>query len=214
MKACNFAYLDPSCDGKGLWKTGAADRSLWQEYAGAPELLLVEMQQVVSGLDGVELNPEPSLASGTETLQLVKRRRNQRQFRQQLLEAYSSRCALTGLREPALLIASHIIPWAVDEDRRLDPSNGLLLQALVDRAFDEGLVTFDERLRLLCSRRLTRGRNAHALLDLEGAALAVPNEHPPSSEALRWHRETWFVDARHDSAPLKIRQRGSHRSLS
>jgi len=56
------------------------------------------------------------------------------------------RVALTGIPDPALLRASHIIPWSeCDSDaERLDVHNGLLLSALWDAAFDRALVTFDD----------------------------------------------------------------------
>jgi len=42
---------------------------------------------------------------------------------------------------PELLIASHIIPWARDDKNRMNPANGLCLNALHDKAFDKGLIT-------------------------------------------------------------------------
>jgi predicted restriction endonuclease len=52
---------------------------------------------------------------------------------------------LTGITEPALLRASHIVPWSECSDaQRLDVHNGLLLSALWDAAFDNGLVSFDD----------------------------------------------------------------------
>jgi hypothetical protein len=45
--------------------------------------------------------------------------------------------------DPALLRASHIVPWAdCTDEQRLDVHNGLLLSALWDAAFDCGLVSF------------------------------------------------------------------------
>jgi len=39
--------------------------------------------------------------------------------------------------------ASHIVPWAEDERNRLNPRNGLCLNALHDRAFDRHLMWID-----------------------------------------------------------------------
>jgi predicted restriction endonuclease len=48
--------------------------------------------------------------------------------------------------DPALLRASHIVPWAQcqTDALRLDVPNGLLMSALWDAAFDAGLVSFDD----------------------------------------------------------------------
>ncbi len=48
----------------------------------------------------------------------------------------------------SLLVASHIIPWSRNEEHRLDPLNGIALNSLHDKAFDAGLITFDENFRL------------------------------------------------------------------
>jgi HNH endonuclease len=66
--------------------------------------------------------------------------------RKSLLEYWKHRCPLTGVAEPALLRASHVVPWAeCDGDaQRLDVYNGLLLSALWDAAFDAGRVSFSD----------------------------------------------------------------------
>jgi hypothetical protein len=49
----------------------------------------------------------------------------------------------TGITDPVLLRASHIVPWSdCTDEQRLDVHNGLLLSALWDAAFDQGLVSF------------------------------------------------------------------------
>lgn len=72
------------------------------------------------------------------------RRVGQNIFRDALLEYWNGRCPITGITDPALLRASHIVPWAeCDNDaQRLDVYNGLLLSPLWDAAFDAGRVSF------------------------------------------------------------------------
>ena len=79
----------------------------------------------------------------TELKILIKVRRGQNQFRQDLLKLYPS-CPLTGLDIEPLLIASHIKPWSVCNNKeRLCRFNGLMLAPNIDRLFDNGLITFD-----------------------------------------------------------------------
>ena len=79
----------------------------------------------------------------TEIETLIKARLGQGSFRQNVLEQYPS-CPLTGLDIEPLLIASHIKPWSVCNNKeRLDPFNGLMLAPNIDRLFDKGLITFD-----------------------------------------------------------------------
>jgi hypothetical protein len=82
----------------------------------------------------------------TEVERLVVQRIGQDVFRDSLMDYWQGRCPLTGISDPALLRASHIIPWADCESdaERLNVHNGLLLSALWDAAFDRVLVTFDD----------------------------------------------------------------------
>jgi hypothetical protein len=57
-------------------------------------------------------------------------------FRDRLMNYWQRRYPLTGISDPVLLRASHIIPWAdcQSDAERLDVHNGLLLSALWDAA--------------------------------------------------------------------------------
>ena len=113
------------------------------------------MLSLVYGL-GVSLPDSPlrefeirvaNLPRTTETEQLVVQRIGQDIFRARLMDYWQSRCPLTSITDPALLRASHIIPWAECESdaERIDVHNGLLLlSALWDAAFDRALLTFDD----------------------------------------------------------------------
>jgi len=87
-----------------------------------------------------------NLPRTTEAERLVVERVGQDIFRASLMDYWQSRCPLTGMTDPALLRASHIVPWSecADDAQRLDVYNGLLLSALWDAAFDRALVTFDD----------------------------------------------------------------------
>jgi hypothetical protein len=86
------------------------------------------------------------LPKTTEAERLVVQRIGQDIFRASLMDYWQGRCPLTGISDPALLRASHIIPWSEcqDDAQRLHVHNGLLLSALWDAAFDRALVTFDD----------------------------------------------------------------------
>lgn len=86
------------------------------------------------------------LPQTTEVERLVVQRIGQDIFRKSLMEYWQGCCSLTGITDPGLLRASHIVPWSecTDDAQRLDVHNGLLLSALWDAAFDRALVTFDD----------------------------------------------------------------------
>lgn len=78
-----------------------------------------------------------------QTKQARRGRDGQDQYRQSLLDNCPY-CPITMLTEDSLLIASHIKPWAVsDEKEKVDPNNGFILSPLYDKLFDRGFITFD-----------------------------------------------------------------------
>lgn len=131
------------------------------------------------------------LPRGTEAERLVVQRVGQDIFRRGLLDYWESRCAVTSLRVPALLRASHIKPWAdcADDAERLDVFNGLLLAAHLDAAFDAGLITVQDDGTVVVSDALDA--EARGLLGLEGPA-RVRGLAEGHRRYLPWHRERVF----------------------
>lgn len=123
----------------------------------------------------------------TEAERTQKVRIGQDRFRDAQMNYWNGACPLTGISNPELLRASHIVPWAdcESDDQRLDVHNGLLLSSLWDAAFDAGLVTFDELGRAIASPLLCS--TAAAELRIESAPpLSLTDEH---RERLKWHRD-------------------------
>ncbi len=220
MKGCNFASLDPLHQQRGvtgLTNRGKLEEQIWEAFHDDSEAIANEAEALYESLLNPQANGDdptkPSelddLASPdrlalpvgpTEVERTVRTRRVQGFFRRAVLSGYGHRCALTRLAIPELLNASHIIPWATpgSEQHRADPTNGLCLNALHDRAFDRGLITFDENHRLLVSPMLADdtapdglGRFADAFTPQ--TPLILPERFAPSPEALAYHREEVFL---------------------
>lgn len=108
------------------------------------------------------------LPQTTEVEQLAVQRIGQDIFRAALMDYWGGRCPITGITDPALLRASHIVPWSeCDDAQRLDVHNGLLLSALWDAAFDTGLVSFANDGTVLASPELSAA--ARSALGIEKA---------------------------------------------
>lgn len=213
MKACNFASLDPVQRARkivGLGNVSRDDRLLWDAFQENAEATAAEAEAAFVRLTGMEPAPaeaevadegEFAAPTGpTEVTRTVRARRVQGFFRAAVLTSYESRCAISGMAVPQLLNASHIIPWQKDTKRRADPCNGIALNTLYDRAFDRGLITFDESLRMVLSDRL-KGRKKNQEIppllkqsfhDLEGTALRLPKRFVPDPTAIAYHREVVF----------------------
>jgi putative restriction endonuclease len=89
-------------------------------------------------------------------LRLVRQRLHQATFREAVLTAYDSRCAITGLPEARLLDAAHIV---ADTDESMGQPlvcNGLPLSKLHHAAFDANLIGIDPDYRVHVSEMLLR----------------------------------------------------------
>lgn len=99
---------------------------------------------------------ESAKISATTREALVMARVGQGKFRTDVIKRWGGRCALTGLQNVNLIVASHINAWALsDNAERLDVENGLLLAPHIDRLFDQGLISFSDDGGIQISPRLT-----------------------------------------------------------
>jgi hypothetical protein len=201
LKLVNFASLDPTLAQRGMANASRLDREVWDEF----------FDQMSSALAASSSSPSPSalafteahrdfvfdelnLPEGTDVVRNVKTRVNQDFFRRLVLTSYEFKCALTGIEAPDLLVASHIVPWSVNKDVRTTPQNGICLNALHDRAFDEGYLTFTDDFDVLYSRELPPV--ARGALDSFGSRkLRLPSRFIPALSLIAFHRENIFRGA-------------------
>ncbi|MDO8291563.1 MAG: HNH endonuclease [Gallionella sp.] len=93
------------------------------------------------------------LLSPTSKQEMLNIRIGQQRFRKLVLDMWGHQCAITGAAQ--FITASHIKPWSVsDNSERLDPFNGLPLSPVYDKAFDVGLISFDDEGKILISKQL------------------------------------------------------------
>lgn len=193
LKLVNFASLDPDLKGRGIGgmsNTSRADREIWREYFGRWADLAKHAPTAPDSQQSAD-------SRTTEIMASAKQRRGQAFFRTAVLAAYERRCCITGVTAAALLRASHIVPWSRNVSLRLDPRNGLCLNALHDAAFDRGLITLTERYELKVSPRL-RGAvpppmHREWFARWEGRPITLPSRFKPMEQALAFHRERVFA---------------------
>lgn len=115
----------------------------------------------------------------TEAERLVVMRVGQEIFRKALMDYWSGTCPLTGITDPALLRASHIVPWAECEtdSLRLDVYNGYLLSSLWDAAFDAGLITFSGEGKPIAAPALGASAFRALRLDESPVVKGITNVH-------------------------------------
>lgn len=208
MKLTNIASLDPaiiSTGRKGLKGASSADREMWNEMKNDWEHFAAESNQAMVAVESgskleieqaeMPATDEPIDYTGSSKTALTKTRIGQGFFRQAVLSAYNYKCCITGLSVPSLLVASHIVPWREDEKNRLNPSNGLSLSMLHDKAFDIGIITISEDMTVRVSKKqLSNGDSFYitALLSYDGKPIALPEKFQPNLDFLAYHRSNIF----------------------
>jgi hypothetical protein len=126
----------------------------------------------------------------TERQSVIKARVGQGIFRKQLLELWEG-CAVTDVRLPNLLRASHIKPWRFSNNsERLNPYNGLLLLPQYDQLFDQGLISFDESGEILRSPALELIEPSKLGISAEDRLRSLSDQH---LGFLHYHREEVFI---------------------
>ncbi|EKD28846.1 MAG: hypothetical protein ACD_79C00184G0001, partial [uncultured bacterium] len=150
LKLVNFARLDPALQKRnifGMSHGSKGEELIWNEFNANWEGLAYESEKILAGYKGNTIESSSAIVTddlpveGKERESIIKTRVNQSFFRNMVLASYDNHCCITGIAIPALLVASHIVPWAIDIKSRMNPANGLCLNALHDRAFDKGLIT-------------------------------------------------------------------------
>lgn len=153
---------------------------IWALARALPNEPLAEFERL--------LQEEPS---STEVERLRKERIGQNVFRTALMDYWEKSCAVTGVQNPTLLRASHIIPWAKckSDEERLNVHNGLLLVATLDAAFDAGLVSFDDDGNILISTKVSDGDQvASGILP----TMRLTRMNDEIAKRLSWHRTNLF----------------------
>jgi putative restriction endonuclease len=135
--------------------------------------------QVAFGMPGQPLlTPPQSMLERRYALRAVKQRLHQASFREAVISAYRGRCALSGLPEPLLLDAAHIIADKNEELGQPVVTNGIPLSKIHHAAFDAHLIGIDANYRLHVSERLLDrkdGQMLEALKQLDGRTILLPD---------------------------------------
>lgn len=210
LKMANLAHFDPELRSRnvsGMSNASKLDKEIFEEFSCDWEELSYQAQTIKANYSGKtvsELNKEfeidiELLPEGTDALAETKRRVGQYFFRTSVLAAYGNSCCITGLKAPELLIASHIKPWKVSDEKteRTNPKNGLCLNALHDKAFDRGLLTIDDKYRIVVSDRLKEvsmdDETRNWILYYDGQEISMPEKFLPDKDFIHYHNDIVFM---------------------
>ncbi|MCR5839354.1 MAG: HNH endonuclease [Kiritimatiellae bacterium] len=141
---------------------------------------------------GVLVEGEELPAAGsTEREQVIAARVGQGVYRERLLARWDGACAVTGLAEPALLMASHARPWkGATNKARLDGDNGLPLVPNLDKLFDKGYISFADDGAIVISPALSAA--ACATFGVNASLHLVKPLNPMQQSYMAYHRDHVF----------------------
>jgi putative restriction endonuclease len=199
FKLGNFGSFDQSLKERGvggLPNASKLDKEVWDEFYNNWEERTFESERLrakfekksleqLVGIDDVEVK------EGKERERLVRQRVNQSFFRSMVLASYDFSCCITGIKNTDLLVASHIVPWASDSENRLNPRNGLCLNALHDKAFDKYLITISPEYKIQLSKKIkAESKNKivqQNFLQYDQQEIKLPQKFLPDEKFLLHH---------------------------
>jgi len=130
---------------------------------------------------------------GDPLLALSSSFKTQGDFSLAVRRIYGGKCALRESYiykdHPIGLEAAHV--HAKTNGGNFLPSNGILLSTDLHRAFDEGIWTLDDELRVVIHEKIQDG----LLLSFNRKQIAIPGENiafKPYEGYIKWHRENRF----------------------
>jgi putative restriction endonuclease len=202
-KLGNFGAFDPELakqDISGLTHTSKLDKTIWHEFNSDWGGLVVEADRIRLQRTGRSISTAleqngSEITGPTEREITGKQRIYQDFFRASVLSGYNQRCCICDLPHPEILTASHIIPWSVREDTRVNPENGLCLCASHDRAFDRELIAIAPDFSMMLCKRIKKSKDAASQFlfsAIEGRRITLPDRFAPRGEFLAWRLDIFL----------------------
>lgn len=199
MKIGNLGRLDPSLQQQGI--TGLThgakmEEDVWREFRENPERLAYESERLIAEYSHKKIEETSQidtqdLPQGKEREAVVKQRVNQSFFRSAVLNSFNFVCCISGVGNPQLLDACHIVDWSQDEANRTNPCNGLCMTPLFHRAYDKFFIAITPDYKIVVSdemiERTEKDDFKSYLQGLNGRKIIMPNKFLPSRELLDIH---------------------------
>ncbi len=176
----------------------------WPAYVVSDNPLMLTFKVAVDDISYAVENPNTThvISEGIDArrqyiTRSVKVRLHQSGFRERVLYAYHTRCALCRLHHYELLDAAHIIP---DRDPRGKPlvTNGIALCKLHHSAFDSNFLGVSPDYMIHIRKDILDETDGpvlqHGLKDLNGIRILLPREERnwPNKEALDFRYEEYL----------------------
>ena len=205
MKVGNLGHLDPKLKEKGivgLSHGSKIERIVWEEFYANPEQFAYESECLIAKYANKSIEKSSKidindLPNGKERETIVKLRVNQSFFRSAVMTSYNNRCCVSGVGNPQLLEACHIVSWADDSHNRTNPENGLCLNSLFHRAYDKHLMAITPDYEIIISEnfmeKVEDSTFEKYLKEINGRKINMPTRFYPQRELLDIHYQKYLA---------------------
>lgn len=207
LKMHNLAHYDPKLRERNVTAMAHGSKldgeifaefsQNWTELSYQAQLIKAKMQKKNLG-EIIDMGDVEEIPAGEYRERMMKLRVGQYFFRMSVLNSYNNRCCITGLKESGLLVASHIKPWKVSDEQteRTNPSNGLCLNSLHDKAFDRGFITISKDFKIIISNCLAETEMDEDTREwfwgYNHKQILLPDKFLPGAEFIEYHNDVVF----------------------
>lgn len=206
MKIGNLGSLDPCLKMHGiggLKNASKLDREIWDEFFANRNDTLFESETLIAKIRHVSVEKSSGIdmegipLAGEEREAIVKIRVGQHLFRQTILSSYNNKCCISGVAATELLEACHIVDWSEDRKNRLEPTNGICLNALFHKAYDTHLLSITPDYLIVVSESLLENKpNGYLTGNLFSGCnrkkIILPERFLPDRELLDIHYQKYL----------------------
>ena len=201
LKIGDLGRLDSGL--KGYSNTGPVrglklDREIWSEFLQNPMQFVYNGEKLIARVTGRSIEDvaeidEDNLPKGCSHKDSLRTKIGFGFFRKVVLSSYNSTCCVSGVRNPLLVEACHITEWDDDENKIVDPRNGLCLNYLMHKAYDRKLISVSPDYKICVSDAMIESAMREDfrkyVTSINNRRILMPDRFRPSREMLALHYE-------------------------
>lgn len=204
MKIGNLGRLDPKLKEQGIigLSHGAKlEEDVWNDFYKNPDIFAYESECVIAKYRNLSIEQTVEtdgvvLPNGEERMSYIKQRVHQRFFREIIMSTYNCKCCISGIQNKELLEACHILSWCEDLTNRCNPENGLCMNVLFHKAYDQYLIGITPDYDIVISdemfEKATEENFRNYLKCVNGQKIITPKRFAPNKSFLDFHYQKYL----------------------